>query len=94
MRWKLAKKLLSGKTTCSLESNKYIKRFQAKRYAKLTNRSIEFVENHIWKIWFPYVNHFKYGADDRKPLPPKPILSNGFDGQPEIIAEYFRETIK
>lgn len=89
MRWKLAKKLLSGKTTCSLDSNKYIKRFQAKRYAKLTNRSVEFVEKYHWKIWFTYMT-WKWEPIDLKPLPPKDILSDGFDGQPEIIAEYFR----
>ena len=89
MRWRLAKKLMRGNVSC-LESHKYIKRHQAKKYAKLINQSIEFVEEYIWKIWFPYVNHFKWGVDVRKPLPKKEIPSDGFDGQSEIIAEYFR----
>lgn len=90
MRWRLAKKLLSGKTTCDLESNKYIKRFQAKRYANSLNQSLEIVEQHCWKIWFVHTNYFKWGVDDRIPLPKKEILSDGFDGQVEIVAEYFR----
>lgn len=85
MRWKLAKKLLSRKSM-RLESHKYIKRHQAKKYAELINRPIEFVEENCWKIWFSYVNHFKWGCDDRKPIPKGEILSDGFDGQPEIMA--------
>lgn len=50
MRWKLAKKLLSGKTIRS-ESNKQIKLFQVKKYAKLINWSIESVEKCCWKTW-------------------------------------------
>lgn len=89
MRWKLAKKLLSRKSI-RLDSHKRIKRFQAVKYAKLINATIQTVEDQCWKIWFPYINHFKWGGDDRIPLPKKEILSNGFDGQPEIIAEYFK----
>ena len=84
MRWKLAKKLLSRKST-RIESYKYIKCFQALKYATLIKASSEKIENYYrivtlatpWKIWI-----WRYKL---KPLPPKPILSDGFDGQPEII---------
>lgn len=89
MRWKLAKKLLNRKST-RIESHKYVKRFQALKYATLINISSEKIENHYrvitlatpWKLWV-----WRYKLE---PLLPKPILSDGFDGQPEIIAEYFR----
>lgn len=82
MRWKLAKKLLSGKTIRS-ESNKQIKFFQVKKYAKSINWSIESVKKWCWKTWIPL-------SKRNKPLPLKEILSDGFDGQPEIIAKYFQ----
>lgn len=63
MRWKLAKKLMSRKTL-KLESHKYIKQFQAKKYSKIMNLSLREVEDHCWKIWFPHINYFKYGCED------------------------------
>ncbi len=82
MRWRLAKKLLSGKTI-RVESNKQIKLFQVKKYAKLINWSMKSVEKWCWRTWIPLNKR-------NKPLPPKPILNDGFDGQPEIIAKYFQ----
>lgn len=86
MRWKLAKKLLSRKNS-RVESYKYIKRFQALKYATLTKPSLEKIENHCriitlatpWKKW---IWRFKLNS-----LPSKPILSDGLDTQPEIMKE-------
>lgn len=93
MRWKLAKKLMSRKTV-RLESHKYIKRFQAKRYAKLRNIPFWEVENHCWKIWFAYVNYFKWGNDNIIPLSKRDIISEGFDEQSEILSEMLEELVK
>ncbi len=90
MRWRLAKKLLSSKTTCSLESNKYIKRFQVKKFANSLNQSFEIIEQHCWKLWLPYYLN-RCSANNPIPLLKKEILSDGFDGQAEIIAEVFRQ---
>lgn len=88
MRWKLSKKLLNRKST-KLQSIENIKRFQALKYVT-TIPSCQYFEKGYrivtlatpWKTWT-----WRYKL---KSLSPKEILSDGFDGQPEIIAEYFR----